>query len=188
MVLHIVELALRNDFAVIDDDNAIGMSQKLDLVRDEHARGVAQDAQQTLIHKPPRHVCVHSRQRVVEQEDVGTAIHSTGQLHASFLAARKVDATLTDLSLSASGQDFDVGVQSARAQRRIKLGRVVRRRERDVVLEARVADPARLGHVRHVPRARDGAAELVDFAQQRRQQRRLAAAHPPRDHDQLALL
>lgn len=56
---------------IVHDDDVVGGLEVVQLMRDEHARGVAQVAADALVEQLAAHVGVHRGQRVIQQVHVG---------------------------------------------------------------------------------------------------------------------
>lgn len=91
----------------------------LQLVRDQHARLLAQVAAHALVKQVAAHVRVHGGQRVIKQVHVGIRVQRARERDAVLLAARQVDALLANLAGVAGGKRL-VGGALLREKSRVK--------------------------------------------------------------------
>jgi len=58
-------------------------------------------------------MCVHSRERVIKDVDIGLGVECTSERDTLLLTTAQVDALFTDFCLVPGRQHVDVGLQSA---------------------------------------------------------------------------
>mmetsp|Transcript_31554 Transcript_31554/g.106263 ORF Transcript_31554/g.106263 Transcript_31554/m.106263 type:complete len:642 (+) Transcript_31554:945-2870(+) len=133
-------------------------------------------------------VRVNRRKRIVQKHHSrGPAVRHARERDAGLLAAAQVDAALANLTLDAAGQLLDVVGKGAALDDGVEALLVEFLAERDVVAQRGVDDPRHLRRQRGGARAaRQRAADLVDLAEDGREQRRLTAPHGAHDADKVA--
>ena len=179
-----------DDAAILELDDVVAVREPVRVVRDEDDQGTIlfEDAVDALGDEVGTHLRVHRGEHIVEQYDGGTGIASAGEGDARLLPAREVDSALANLRLISAGQLRDVRVESAGGDdARVERG-VVGLPEEDVVTQRVVGDPDFLRADGHVTADHHAAVETRHVADDRREERRLAAAHRPADADQAPLV
>eukprot|EP00754_Rhynchopus_humris_P018863 Rhum_TRINITY_DN14618_c14_g1::Rhum_TRINITY_DN14618_c14_g1_i1::g.106002::m.106002 len=187
----LVVRALEADVALhvlvrLEQDDVVGPVQVLRLVRRQHDGLALQHAADALVHGAALRARVQGRQRIVEDVEVGVGVDRAGERDTLLLPAGQVDAPLADLGLLTLRELGQVAAELAHVGAGVVPDGVVVLRHRHVLPHRVVQEPRVLLRVRDGPAQPHAAARLVDEAEQRAQQRGLAAPGGPDDHRQLA--
>jgi hypothetical protein len=101
--------AFHFDSAVFHDDDFVRAAQILQLVSDENADFVLEEAFDAPVVQVLAHVGVHGRQWVVQEIYVCFFVNAPGKIDASFLASTQRLPLLPDQGLVAVGEQLEVG-------------------------------------------------------------------------------
>ena len=113
--------AALDDPSVVDHEDAIGVDDRRQAVRDDDRGSAAQDLVERLLDRELR-LGVEVRRRLVEDHDRGILEQQTRDRESLLLAARHAVAALADDGVEAVGQRLDEVPDARRAQHAFDVG------------------------------------------------------------------
>jgi hypothetical protein len=147
--------AFRFDLALVHQHHFVDLAQELQLVRDQNHDLVGQELADALVEQVFPHLGVHRAEGVVQEVDVGSLVHGSGEVDPGPLAPAQRNSLFPDDGLVAEGQQLEVSDQSAGPHHRVVPLLLELPPEENVLPDRTGKQPRLLRGVRHHPVNRD---------------------------------